>query len=130
MTYPTLIAPKPYLLNQLEELLLQANAFKRNPLQQSQVGHGKTLGMVFLNPSLRTRLSTQKAAQNLGMQVLDFDATKGWAWETQTGAIMNGNKAEHLKEAVGVLSTYCDVIGLRCFASLQELILIISYLIL
>ncbi|MEO1434961.1 MAG: N-acetylornithine carbamoyltransferase [Bacteroidota bacterium] len=120
MSFPTLIAPKPQVLQNLETLLSQAAAFKRNPTRRSAIGKGKTLGLVFLNPSLRTRLSTQKAALNLGMQVLDFDATKGWGWETEIATVMNGHKAEHLKEAVGVLSSYCDVLGLRSFASLQD----------
>lgn len=87
----------------------------------SEIGKGKTLGMIFFNASLRTRLSTQKAAQNLGMQVLVVNVTAdSWAIEFTDGAIMNGNTVEHIKEAAGVLSVYCDVISVRCFPDLKN----------
>lgn len=87
----------------------------------AEIGKGKTLGMIFLNASLRTRLSTQKAAQNLGMQVLIVNVTAdSWAIEFTDGAIMNGNTVEHIKEAAGVLSVYCDIISVRCFPDLKN----------
>ena len=77
--------------------------------------------MVFLNPSLRTRLSTQKAAMNLGMQVIVMNMDKdGWALETRDGVIMNGTTVEHIREAAAVMGEYCDILGLRSFPSLKD----------
>ena len=77
--------------------------------------------MLFFNPSLRTRLSTEKAAKLLGMEVLMMNVgTDGWALEFEDGAVMNGNKAEHIKEAAGVLSQYCDIIAVRAFPQLAD----------
>ncbi|MCX2839716.1 N-acetylornithine carbamoyltransferase [Salinimicrobium sp. MT39] len=87
----------------------------------ANVGKGKTLGMLFFNPSLRTRLSTEKAAKLLGMEVMVMNADKdGWALEFEDGAIMNSNKAEHIKEAAAVLSQYCDIIAVRAFPGLED----------
>ncbi|MCU0446829.1 MAG: N-acetylornithine carbamoyltransferase [Microscillaceae bacterium] len=103
------------------ELLASAKALKQNPWADEGLGKHRTLGLIFFNPSLRTRLSTQKAAYNLGMQVIAMDINEqGWKIETQDGAIMNGDKAEHIKDAVGVMGQYCDIIGVRTFATLSD----------
>ena len=97
-----------------------AKACKADPIGNTMLGKNKTLGLVFFNPSLRTRWSTQKAAQNLGMHVISMNATQGWAIEFEDGAIMNLDKAEHIKEAAQVLSQYCDIIAIRTFPSLED----------
>ncbi|MEM8584515.1 MAG: N-acetylornithine carbamoyltransferase [Bacteroidota bacterium] len=103
------------------ELLDLAIACKADPYHQSDLGRHKTVGLLFFNPSLRTRLSTQKAAQNLGMQVLSMDVSShGWKLEFESGVIMNSDKAEHIKEAAAVVSQYCDIIGVRCFPGLTN----------
>ncbi|MEY3053067.1 MAG: hypothetical protein RLY31_2852 [Bacteroidota bacterium] len=81
---------------------------------------GKTLVLLFFQPSLRTRLSTEKAAYNLGMQVISMDADKGWRIEFEEGAVMRSDRAEHVREAAGVISQYADVIGIRTFAGLTD----------
>lgn len=102
-------------------LVREALALKQNPLAFNQLGKNKTLGLVFLNPSLRTRLSTQIAAQNLGMNVLMVNADKdSWAMEFQDGAVMDGTTVEHIRDAAPVLGSYCDFIGVRCFPGLQS----------
>jgi N-succinyl-L-ornithine transcarbamylase len=94
---------------------------KQAPLAHKQLGEGKTLGLIFLNPSLRTRLSTQKAGMNLGMNVMVMNLDKeGWALETQEGVVMNGTTVEHIKEAAAVMGQYCDIIGLRSFPKLID----------
>lgn len=94
---------------------------KSNPYTLSSLGKNKTLGLVFLNPSLRTRLSTQKAAINLGMNVMVMNMDKeGWALETQDGVVMNGTTVEHIREAAAVMGEYCDILGLRSFPSLKD----------
>lgn len=94
---------------------------KKNPFAKQGLGKNKTLGLVFLNPSLRTRLSTQKAAQNLGMEVMVINIDKeGWALETRNNVVMNGNSVEHIKEAAAVMGKYCDILGLRCFPNLKD----------
>ncbi len=105
----------------LPELLKKALEIKQNPLADLHYGKNKTLGLIFFNPSLRTRMSSQKAAYNLGMNVITMNVgSDGWQLETEEGAIMNGGKAEHIKEAAMVMSAYCDVIGIRCFAGLED----------
>ena len=85
------------------------------------IGKRKTLGLLFFNSSLRTRMSTQKAAQNLGLEVMVLNVgNDGWALEFEEGAIMNGTTVEHIKDAVAVLGLYCDIIGVRCFPSLTD----------
>ncbi len=102
-------------------LVNEALHLKENPYKYKSLGENKTLGLIFLNPSLRTRLSTQKAGQNLGMNVLVMNLDKeGWALETQDGAIMNGTTVEHIKEAAAVMGQYCDIIGIRLFPKLQD----------
>jgi N-succinyl-L-ornithine transcarbamylase len=105
----------------LPALVQEALILKQNPLTFSHLGKGKTLGLVFLNPSLRTRLSTQLAAQNLGLHVLTVNADKdSWAMEFQDGAVMDGAAVEHIRDAAPVLGSYCDLLGVRCFPGLQS----------
>ncbi|SMC68981.1 Rossmann-fold NAD(P)-binding domain-containing protein [Pedobacter africanus] len=103
----------------IDQLVEDALALKGNPYAHQHLGKNKTLGLVFLNPSLRTRLSTQKAALNLGMNVMVMNMDKeGWALETQDGVVMNGTTVEHIREAAAVMGQYCDVLGLRSFPKL------------
>ncbi|MBK8655697.1 MAG: N-acetylornithine carbamoyltransferase [Haliscomenobacter sp.] len=104
----------------LSSLVQDALACKKNPLSYSSLGKHKTLVMLFFNPSLRTRLSTEKAALNLGMQVISMNADQGWNLEFEDGAIMNAGSAEHVREAAAVISQYADVIGIRTFPSLKD----------
>lgn len=107
-------------IENLEELILEAGELKKQN-SAAEIGKGKTLGMLFFNPSLRTRLSTEKAAKLLGMDVMVMNADEdGWALEFEDGAIMNFNKAEHIKEAAAVLSQYCDIIAVRAFPGLVD----------
>ncbi len=102
-------------------LINEAIALKKNSSAYSDLGKNKTIGLLFLNPSLRTRLSSQKAAQMLGMQVMVMNLDKeGWALEWNDRAVMNGNKTEHIKDAAMVLSSYFDIIGIRCFPTLTN----------
>ena len=104
----------------LPELLNLAAAIKKD-LFANQIGKNKTIGLLFFNPSLRTRLSTQKAAQNLGMNAIVMNLnTEGWLLEFEDGTIMDGSKAEHIKEAAQVVSQYCDIIGVRSFPTLTD----------
>lgn len=98
-----------------------AIALKKKPFKNKKLGRNKTIGLLFFNPSLRTRISTQKAAKNLGMEVIVMNfSEEGWQLEFEDGAVMNQGKAEHIKEAAAVLSLYCDIIGVRAFASLKS----------
>jgi N-succinyl-L-ornithine transcarbamylase len=102
-------------------LIKEAIELKKSPLAFNHLGKHKTIGLLFLNPSLRTRLSSQKAAQLLGMNVMVMNMDKeGWALEWNDGAIMNSNKTEHIKDAAMVLSTYFDIVGIRCFPTLTD----------
>lgn len=105
----------------LPGLVQEALWLKQNPYADENLGRHKTLGLLFFNASLRTRLSTQKAAENLGMKVMVMNVTTdSWGLEFEDGAIMNGNKAEHVKEAAAVVGQYCDIIGVRSFPSLSD----------
>lgn len=105
----------------LDIALELASEAKANPFGNEKLGRNKTLLMIFFNSSLRTRLSTQKAAMNLGMNVIVLDINQGaWKLETERGVIMDGDKPEHILEAIPVMGTYCDIIGVRVFASLQN----------
>ena len=107
-------------IENLEDLIQEAQKLKIEN-SAAEIGKGKTLGMLFFNPSLRTRLSTEKAAKLLGMDVMVMNADKdGWALEFEDGAVMNSNKAEHIKEAAAVLSQYCDIIAVRAFPGLVD----------
>ncbi len=108
-------------INNLDELLQLAKEIKANPLENQQLGKDKTLGLLFFNPSLRTRLSTQKAAQNLGLNCIVMNLnTEGWTLEFEDGVIMDGSPSEHVKEAAQVISQYCDIIGIRSFPTLTD----------
>jgi len=105
----------------LDALVAQALALKAEPYAFKHLGKNKTLVLVFLNPSLRTRLSTQKAAMNLGMDVMVLNIDKeGWALELRDNVIMNGTTVEHIREAAGVMGEYADIIGLRSFPGLKD----------
>ena len=104
-------------IGDLRQAVAEALEIKRDRFQFTGLGRNKTLLMLFFNSSLRTRLSTQKAAMNLGMNVMVLDVNQGaWKLETQRGVVMDGDKAEHLLEAIPVMGSYCDVIGVRSFA--------------
>ncbi len=105
----------------LKEALREALEVKRDRFAYKHLGENKTLLMIFFNSSLRTRLSTQKAAMNLGMNVMVLDVNQGaWKLETERGVVMDGDKAEHLLEAIPVMGSYCDIIGVRSFAGLKN----------
>ena len=108
-------------LGDLKEALAAAAAVKANRFADQDLGKNKTALLVFFNNSLRTRLSTQKAAQNLGMNVIVLDVNQGaWKLETGHGVVMDGDKSEHLLEAIPVMGSYCDVIGIRSFARFES----------
>lgn len=108
-------------LGDLQEAFAAAKYVKENPFADQALGKNKTLLMVFFNNSLRTRLSTQKAALNLGMNVIVLDVNQGaWKLETERGVIMDGDKSEHLLEAIPVMGCYCDIIGVRSFARFES----------
>lgn len=108
-------------IDSLKKWVSEALEIKANPLINKKLGKNKTLGMLFFNPSLRTRLSTQKAALNLGMNVMVMNFTnEGWTLEFEDGAVMNQGASEHIKEAAEVVSQYCDVIAIRAFAELKD----------
>jgi N-succinyl-L-ornithine transcarbamylase len=102
-------------------MLAKAKQVKANPLADLELGRNKTLLMIFFDSSLRTRLSTQKAALNLGMNVIVLDINQGaWKMETERGVVMNGDKPEHILEAIPVMGSYCDMIGVRSFAKFES----------
>jgi N-succinyl-L-ornithine transcarbamylase len=101
--------------------LREVKELKQNPYAHKKLGENKVLGLVFFNPSLRTRMSTQRAAYNLGMQVMVLNVGQdSWQLEWEEGAIMNGTAQEHVKEAVNVIAQYCDIIAVRSFPGLQN----------
>ncbi len=108
-------------IGDLRIALAEALEVKRDRFAFTELGKNKTLLMIFFNSSLRTRLSTQKAAMNLGMNVIVLDVNQGaWKLETERGVIMDGDKPEHLLEAIPVMGCYCDVIGVRSFARFES----------
>ena len=108
-------------LGDLRAAVAEAMEIKRDRFAHSDLGRNRTLLMIFFNSSLRTRLSTQKAAMNLGMNVMVLDVNQGaWKLETERGVVMDGDKAEHLLEAIPVMASYCDIIGVRSFAQLKD----------
>lgn len=108
-------------IGDLRIALAEALEVKRDRFAFTELGKNKTLLMIFFNSSLRTRLSTQKAAMNLGMNVIVLDVSQGaWKLETERGVIMDGDKPEHLLEAIPVMGCYCDVIGVRSFARFES----------
>jgi len=105
----------------LDQLVSNALAYKANPFKDSTLGKNKRLGMLFLNPSMRTRISTQIAAKNLGMDAIVFNVGQdGWSLEFEDEAIMSGSTVEHVKDAAPVLGKYFDILGIRTFPSLQN----------
>ncbi len=108
-------------LGNLQGALKEALEVKANKFAYQHLGKNRTLLMIFFNSSLRTRLSTQKAAMNLGMNVMVLDVNQGaWKLETERGVIMDGDKPEHLLEAIPVMGCYCDIIGVRAFATFEN----------
>lgn len=108
-------------IGDLRGAVAEALAIKADRFAYNNLGRNKTLMMIFFNSSLRTRLSTQKAAMNLGMNVIVLDVNQGaWKLETERGVVMDGDKSEHLLEAIPVMGCYCDVIGVRSFAGLKD----------
>ena len=105
----------------INALAIKALAYKANPFADRNLGADKRVGLLFLNPSLRTRLSTQIAAKNLGMEAIVFNVDKeGWALEFEEGAIMSGNTVEHVKDAAPILGQYFDILCMRTFPSLKN----------
>ncbi|CCH52247.1 aspartate/ornithine carbamoyltransferase carbamoyl-P binding domain protein [Fibrisoma limi BUZ 3] len=105
----------------IDALIQSGRDAKANPFADQHLGHNKTIGLIFFNSSLRTRLSTQKAAQNLGLNVMVMNVGQdSWGLEMEDGTIMNGDKAEHVKEAAAVMGRYCNILGIRAFAGLQD----------
>ncbi len=108
-------------LGDLKAAVSEALQIKARPFAWQDLGKNKTLLMIFFNSSLRTRLSTQKAALNLGMNVIVLDVNQGaWKLETERGVVMDGDKSEHLLEAIPVMGSYCDIIGVRSFARFES----------
>ncbi len=108
-------------IGNLAQALAEAKEIKQDRFKYQALGKNKTLLMIFFNNSLRTRLSTQKAAMNLGMNVMVLDVNAGaWKLETERGVVMDGDKSEHLLEAIPVMGSYCDLIGVRSFAGLTD----------
>lgn len=108
-------------IGNLEQALKEASEIKKTPYAWQELGKNKTIILLFFNSSLRTRLSTQKAAMNLGMNVIVLDVNRdGWKLETELGVVMDGDKPEHIKEAVPVIGRYCDIIGVRSFATFED----------
>ncbi len=108
-------------ISNINDWIAEAKELKANPLKYSNLGKNKTLGLLFFNSSLRTRLSTQKAALNLGMEPIVMNVSgDAWGIEFEERTVMNGSTAEHIKEAAAVVSQYCDVIAVRAFPSLTN----------
>ena len=108
-------------IGNLQQALKEAFEVKEDRYRYSDLGKDKTCLLIFFNNSLRTRLSTQKAAMNLGMNVIVLDVNQGaWKLETERGVVMDGDKSEHLLEAIPVMGCYCDIIGVRSFATFQN----------
>ena len=108
-------------IGDLDQALREAKEVKANPFKWQDLGRNKTIILVFFNSSLRTRLSSQKAAQNLGMNAIVLNIDKdSWKLETEMGVVMDGDKSEHLREAIPVIGSYCDIIGVRSFARFES----------
>src|SRR5688572_27808444 len=110
-----------YDASNIDELVNKALEYKANPFKDRKLGQGKRIGCLFLNPSMRTRLSTQIAAQNLGMETIIFNVgNEGWALEFEEEAIMSGNTVEHVKDAAPIMGKYFDILAIRTFPSLKN----------
>ena len=110
-----------YDLPDLNEAVRMAKEVKSNPYGYQFLGKNKTMVLIFFDSSLRTRLSTQKAAMNLGMNTMVLNVNQdGWKMESELGVVMDGDKPEHLREAIPVIGKYCDIIGVRAFARFES----------
>ncbi|QDK78926.1 N-acetylornithine carbamoyltransferase [Spirosoma sp. KCTC 42546] len=108
-------------VSNIDALIQSGLDAKANPFADQLLGKNKTIGLIFFNSSLRTRMSTQKAAQNLGMNVMTMNVGQdSWGLEMEEGVLMNGDKAEHVREAAAVMGRYCNIIGIRAFAELKD----------
>ena len=108
-------------VSNIDALIQSGLEAKANPFADQHLGKNKTIGLIFFNSSLRTRMSTQKAAQNLGMNVMTMNVGQdSWGLEMEEGVLMNGDKAEHVREAAAVMGRYCNIIGIRAFAELKD----------
>ena len=108
-------------IGDVRQAVKEALELKKDRFQYQEIGRNKTALLIFFNNSLRTRLSTQKAATNLGMNVIVLDINQGaWRLETERGVVMDGDKSEHLLEAIPVMGCYCDIIGVRSFARFES----------
>src|SRR5687768_12213149 len=108
-------------VSDIDQLVTMALSYKANPYKDTHIGKNRRIGLLFLNPSMRTRLSTQIAAQNLGMEAIVFNVTQdGWALEFEEEAIMSGSTVEHIKDAAPVMGKYFDVLCVRTFPSLKN----------
>lgn len=108
-------------IESIKRAIENAKYVKENPFADQHLGKNKTIMLIFFNSSLRTRLSTQKAALNLGMNAIVLDINQGaWKLETERGVIMDGDKSEHILEAIPVIGSYCDIIGVRSFAKFEK----------
>ena len=108
-------------VDNIDEMVKLALELKKDPLKYKELGRNKTLGLIFFNPSLRTRLSTQKAAHNLTLRVMDMNVGQdSWSLEFRDNIVMDANTTEHIKEAAAVMGQYCDIIGIRAFPSLND----------
>lgn len=108
-------------IDSLSDWVTEARALKEKPKAFNKLGKGKTICLLFFNNSLRTRLSTQKAASNLGLEVMVMNfGSEGWALEYEDGTIMDQSTSEHIKEAAQVVAQYCDIVAIRAFASLTD----------
>ena len=108
-------------VDNLDQMVKLALELKKDPLKYKELGRNKTLGLIFFNPSLRTRLSTQKAAHNLTLRVMDMNVGQdSWSLEFRDNIVMDANTTEHIKEAAAVMGQYCDIIGIRAFPSLND----------
>ena len=108
-------------IGDLRQALDEAKRVKATPFAWQELGKNKTVILIFFNSSLRTRLSSQKAALNLGMNAIVLNVNgDSWKLETEMGVVMDGDKPEHLREAIPVIGSYCDLIGVRSFAGLQD----------
>ncbi len=108
-------------IGDLKQALQEARQVKQTPFAWQHLGKNKTIILVFFNSSLRTRLSSQKAAMNLGMNAIVLNINgESWKLETEMGVVMEGDKSEHLREAIPVIGSYCDMIGVRSFAKFED----------
>lgn len=108
-------------IDNVDELVKEGLALKANPFDHKHLGKNKTIGLLFFNSSLRTRMSTQRAAQNLGMDAIVLNVGQdSWGLEFEDGTMMDGGNAEHIREAAAVMGKYCDIIGVRAFAELKD----------